>query len=247
MKHYGIIGCPLAHSFSKPFFNEKFRNEGIDAIYENYEIKNIDKLLEILASDPKLEGLNVTSPYKQKVLEFLDEMSPEVRAIGACNILKIEQGKGVFKIKGYNGDYMAFKQSIEPMLEKHHTGALILGTGGAAKTVELAMKELGYKTAIVSRYERPGTVNYNRLTIDDLKTFNVIINATPCGMYPHINECPPIPYEGIDRHTLMYDLIYNPDETLFLKKGREHGAVTKNGIEMHLLQAIESWNIWNRK
>lgn len=247
MKHYGIIGSPLAHSFSKPYFNEKFRNEGIDAAYENYEIPNISKLLEIIATDPLIEGLNVTSPYKQKVLEYLDEMSPEVRAIGACNILKIRQTKGIINIKGYNGDYIAFKQSIEPLIETYHTGALILGTGGAARTCELAMRELGMKTAIVSRYERPGTVNISRLTVDDLKTFNVIINATPCGMYPHISECPSIPYEGIDRHTLMYDLIYNPDETLFLRKGRERGAVTKNGIEMHLLQAMESWNIWNKE
>ena len=246
MKHYGIIGNPLIHSFSKPFFNEKFRNEGIDAVYENYELQNINKLLEVLASDPLIEGLNVTSPYKQKVLEFLDEMSPEVRTIGACNILKIKHNKGILSIKGYNGDYMAFKQSIEPLLEKHHKGALILGTGGAAKTVEIALKELGLQTVLVSRYERPGTLNYNRITADDMKSFNVIVNATPCGMYPNINECPNIPYEGVDRYTLMYDLIYNPDETLFLRKGREYGAVTKNGIEMHLLQAMESWNIWSK-
>lgn len=246
MNNYGIIGNPLQHSFSKAFFNEKFRNEHIDAYYENYEIPNISKLIEILASTPNLKGLNITSPYKEKVCEYLDEMSPEVRKIGACNILKIvKTGDNGIKMVGYNGDYIAFKQSIEPMIEKYHTGALILGTGGAAKTAQVAMNDLGIKTIMVSRYKRPGTVEYSRLTPDALKTYNIIINATPCGMVPNVTECPPIPYDGIDQHTLMFDMIYNPEETLFLRQGRRHGAVIKNGIEMHLLQANESWRIWN--
>ena len=247
MRAFGIIGHPLAHSFSKDFFNERFRNEKIDAVYENYDIDNIKKVVEILASNPNLEGLNVTSPYKEKIMEYLDEASPEVRKIGSCNVLKIAQGKGTMNIKGYNSDYIAFRQSIEPLLNKYHTGALILGTGGAAKTVELVLTELGLKTALVSRYQRPGTVAYENLKPEDLESYNVIVNATPCGMYPSVLDYPKIPYEGVNRHTLMYDLIYNPEETVFLYKGRQQGAVTKNGIEMHLLQAFESWRIWNEK
>ena len=247
MRKFGIIGHPLAHSYSKNFFNERFENEKIDAVYENYDIDNIKKIVEVLASNPTLEGLNVTSPYKEKVLEYLDEASPEVRAIGSCNVLKISHGKVSIHIKGYNSDYIAFRQSIQPLLNAHHTGALILGTGGAAKTAGLVLKELGLETAFVSRYQRPGNVTYDNLKPEDLETYNVIVNATPCGMYPNVLDYPKIPYEGVNRHTLMYDLIYNPDETAFLYKGRQRGAVTKNGIEMHLLQAFESWRIWNEK
>ena len=245
MDKYGLIGFPLGHSYSKNYFNEKFKNEHINAHYDNYEISQISKLIEVLASNPTLKGLGVTSPYKEKIVEYLDELSPEVRKIGACNSVKIQNQKGNLVLKGYNTDYIAFKNSIEPLLEPYHYGALILGTGGAAKAVHLALQELGLKTAFVSRYDRPGTVNYSRLRDEDLKAFNVIVNATPCGMYPNIAQYPDIPYEGIDNHTLMYDLIYNPDETMFLRKGREHGAVTKNGLEMMLLQAFESWKIWN--
>lgn len=246
MDKYGIIGYPLGHSYSKGYFNEKFRNEGIDAVYENFEINSINKIAEVLAQNPDLKGLNVTSPFKERIIEYLDETNPEVRKINACNVIKITRVKNSLNLKGFNSDYIAFRMSIEPLLEPYHQAALILGTGGAASAVQYALKELGLQTMLVSRYDRPGTVNYKMLKAEHLEDYNVIVNATPCGMYPKVNDCPNIPYEGIDNHTLMYDLTYNPEETLFLRKGRERGAITKNGIEMHLLQAFESWRIWNQ-
>lgn len=245
MEQYGIIGYPLGHSYSASYFSEKFKNEGINATYEKFEIEKIEKISEVITSHTNLRGFNVTSPYKEKIIEYLDELSPELRKIGACNVVKVTY-KGVTPfLTGYNTDYLAFKQSIAPMLEKHHKGALILGTGGAAKAVNLALTELGLKTSFVSRFDRPGTVNYKHLHADDLKEFNVIINATPCGMFPNTTECPNIPYEGIDNHTLMYDLTYNPEKTLFLHKGEQRGAVVKNGLEMWLLQAHATWAVWS--
>lgn len=246
MEQYGIIGHPLQHSFSAEYFNEKFRNESIDAIYNAFDIDRIEKVQEIIASHPTLGGLNVTAPYKEKIIEYLDELSPEIRKIGACNVIKVDRGGGgTPRLIGYNTDYIAFKQSITPMLESHHKAALVLGTGGAAKAVQLVMKELGIDAVLVSRYNRPGTVNYKNLTTDDLHTYNVIINATPCGMFPKSDDCPNIPYEGVNSHTLMYDLIYNPDITRFLYNGQRQGATIKNGLEMWLLQAEATWKIWN--
>ncbi len=246
MDIYGLIGYPLEHSFSISYFNEKFQNEGIKAQYVNFEIPTIENLQEIIASRPNLKGLNVTIPYKQKVISYLDYVSPEAIAIGAVNVIRVEhKGKDII-LKGYNSDVIGFTQSIEPLLEAFHKKALILGTGGAAKAINFGLKSLGLETIFVSRYERPGTVMYDNLTADDIREYNVIVNCTPCGMYPHTNECPNIPYEGIDNHTLLYDLIYNPDETMFMHKGRERGATVKNGLEMLLLQAFASWEFWTK-
>lgn len=246
MDIYGLIGYPLEHSFSISYFNEKFQNEGIRAKYLNFEIPSIENLQEILASTPNLKGLNVTIPYKQKVISYLDFVSPEARAIGAVNVIRVEhKGKEVI-LKGYNSDVIGFTQSIEPMLESFHKKALILGTGGAAKAINFGLKSLGLETVLVSRFERPGTVMYKNLTAEDIKEYNVIVNCTPCGMFPHTNECPDLPYEAMDSHTLLYDLIYNPDETMFMHKGREKGATVKNGLEMLLLQAFASWEFWNK-
>lgn len=246
MDIYGLIGYPLEHSFSISYFNEKFQNEGIRAKYVNFEIPTIENLQEILASTPNLKGLNVTIPYKQKVISYLDFVSPEARAIGAVNVIRVEhRGKEVI-LKGYNSDVIGFTQSIEPMLESFHKKALILGTGGAAKAIDFGLKSLGLETVFVSRFERPGTVMYKNLTPEDIQEYNVIVNCTPCGMFPHTNECPALPYEAMDSHTLLYDLIYNPDETMFMHKGRERGATVKNGLEMLLLQAFASWEFWNK-
>lgn len=245
MDKYGLIGFPLGHSFSKSFFNEKFQNEGIDAEYINFEIKGIDELPEVLATNPELRGLNVTIPYKEKVLSFLDYISVEARAIGAVNVIRVDHKGDDVVLKGYNSDVIGFTKSIEPLLETFHRKALILGTGGASKAINYGLKSLGLETVLVSRFKRPGTIQYKDITPDVVKEYNVIVNCTPSGMFPHYDECPDLPYEALDNHNLLYDLIYNPDETLFMKKGRERGAQTKNGLEMLLLQAFASWDFWN--
>ena len=240
MDKYGLIGYPLVHSFSISYFNEKFKNEGIDAVYENYEIPTIEQFPEIIDTNPQLRGLNVTIPYKEKVIGYLDAISPEANEIGAVNVIKItHKGKKVI-LKGYNSDVIGFTRSIEPLLDSFHKQALILGTGGASKAIEF-----GLKTMKVSRSVKPGTIRYEDITPEMMKDWNVIINCTPCGMYPHSDECPQLPYEAMDSHTLLYDLIYNPDETLFMKNGKANGAIVKNGLEMLLLQAFASWEFWH--
>ena len=247
MDKYGLIGYPLVHSFSISYFNQKFIDEKIDAVYENFEIPTIDLLPEVIDSNPDLRGLNVTIPYKQKVMPFLDAISQEAMAIGAVNVIKVIREGGKSRLKGYNSDVIGFTKSIESMLEKFHKKALILGTGGASKAVDYGLKSLGLETVFVSRYQRPGTIQYEDITPDIIKEYNVIVNCTPCGMYPHTEECPKLPYEAMDNRTILYDLIYNPDTTLFMKKGAEHGANTKNGLEMLLLQAFASWDFWHGK
>ena len=247
MDKYGLIGYPLGHSFSISYFNQKFADEGIDAVYENFEIASIDLLPEVLDMNPNLKGLNVTIPYKQKVMQFLDNISPEARAIGAVNVIKVKhEGKNI-KLTGYNSDVIGFTKSIEPMLERFHKKALILGTGGASKAIDYGLKSLGLETVFVSRYERPGTIQYEKITPEVIQEYNVIVNCTPLGMYPHTDECPLLPYEAMDNRTILYDLIYNPDETLFMKRGAAKGANVKNGLEMLLLQAFASWEFWHEK
>ena len=248
MDKYGLIGYPLGHSFSISYFNQRSQDEGINAVYENFEIPTIEALDEVLNLNPELKGLNVTIPYKEKVIPYLDSISPEARAIGAVNVIKVShEGKSV-KLKGYNSDVIGFTKSIEPMIEKKwHKKALILGTGGASKAINYGLRNLGLETVFVSRYERPDTIQYQNITPDIIREYNVIVNCTPLGMYPKTEECPQLPYEAMDSHTILYDLIYNPDETLFMKRGAEYGAQTKNGLEMLLLQAFASWEFWNEK
>ena len=247
MDKYGLIGYPLGHSFSMNYFNEKFENEGIDAEYINFEIPHIEDLTEILDTTPELKGLNVTIPYKEKVISYLDFISPEATAIGAVNVIKVEHKGNDVKLKGYNSDVIGFTRSIEPFLEPCHKKALILGTGGASKAINYGLKSLGLETIYVSRFERPGPIQYEKITPEVIKEYNVIVNCTPVGMYPHTDECPELPYEAMDSHTLLYDPIYNPDETLFMKKGKQHGATVRNGLEMLLLQAFASWDFWHQE
>lgn len=247
MDKYGLIGYPLGHSFSKNFFNEKFNNEGINAQYINFEIPSIEDLPEILASNPELKGLNVTIPYKQKVIDYLEELSPEAKAIGAVNVIRIIHKGKTNILKGFNSDVIGFTRSIEPMLEPLHKKALILGTGGASKAINYGLKSLGLQTLFVSRTPKSGAITYDEVSSEIIKEFNVIVNCTPLGMYPRTDTCPNLPYEAMDNHTILYDLIYNPDETLFLKKGKQFGANTKNGLEMLLLQAFASWDFWQGK
>ena len=246
MDKYGLIGYPLGHSFSKNYFNEKFENENIDAEYINFEIPSIDALPEVLATNPELRGLNVTIPYKEKVISFLDAVSPEARAIGAINVIKVEHKGNETILKGYNSDVIGFTKSIAPLLKRHNKKALILGTGGASKAIDYGLKSLGLETVKVSRYERPGTIQYSKITPEIIKEYNVIVNCTPCGMYPNIEECPELPYEAMTEKNILYDLIYNPDQTKFMKLGAKQGATVKNGLEMLLLQAFASWEFWNR-
>lgn len=248
MDKYGLIGYPLGHSFSISYFNQKFADEGINAKYMNFEIPSIDELPEVIAKHPELRGLNVTIPYKEKVMDFLDSISPEARAIGAVNVIRVTHEGNKTYLKGFNSDVIGFTQSIEPMIDKKwHKKALILGTGGASKAINYGLKALGIETVFVSRYERPGTIQYDKITPEVVKEYNVIVNCTPLGMYPHSDECPDLPYEAMDSHTILYDLIYNPDQTLFMRRGLEYGADVKNGIEMLLLQAFASWEFWNGK
>jgi shikimate dehydrogenase len=248
MDKYGLIGYPLGHSFSISYFNQKFADEGINAKYLNFEIPSIDELLEVIAKHPELKGLNVTIPYKEKVMNFLDSISPEARAIGAVNVIKVTHEGNKTHLKGFNSDVIGFTQSIEPMLDKKlHKKALILGTGGASKAINYGLKALGLETVFVSRYERPGTIQYEKITPEVINEYNVIVNCTPLGMYPHTDECPNLPYEAMNSHTILYDLIYNPDQTLFMRRGAEYGADVKNGLEMLLLQAFASWEFWNGK
>lgn len=246
MRKFGIIGYPLGHSFSPSYFNEKFQNENIDAHYDKFEIPVITDLQAILDYTPELCGFNVTIPYKEKVMSYLDSVSPEARAIGAVNVVKIshkENGKPY--LEGFNSDVIGFSRSIKPLILPHHKKALILGTGGASKAVNYGLRQLGLETLLVSRSQKNNTIQYEQITPAILEEYTVIINCTPCGMAPHFDDCPPLPYESLTPRHLLYDLIYNPDETLFLKKGAKQGCTTKNGLEMLLLQAEAGWEIWN--
>ena len=245
MDKYGLIGYPLGHSFSRDFFNEKFRNEGIDAEYVNFEIPDISRFPEILTENPDLRGLNVTIPYKEKIISYMDTLSEEARQIGAVNVVRVSERKGQTYLKGFNSDVIGFTRSIEPLLEPKHKKALILGTGGASKAIRYGLEQLGLEYRLVSHTPREGVWSYNQLTPETMQEYTVIVNCTPVGMYPHPDACPPLPYEAIGHDHLLYDLVYNPEETLFLRKGRGQGAITKNGLEMLLLQAYAGWEFWH--
>lgn len=247
MKRYGLIGYPLGHSFSKNFFNEKFHSENIDAEYVNFEIPTIKDFNKIIKANPTLCGLNVTIPYKEQVIGYLDELDKDAAAIGAVNVIKIERIKGKTRLTGFNSDVMGFTQSIESLLEPHHKKALILGTGGASKAINYGLHKLGLETKFVSRSKRnENTITYDDITPEIMEEYKVIVNCTPTGMYPKADECPNIPYDLLTPEHLLYDLLYNPDTTLFMKNGSDRGAIVKNGLEMLLLQAFGAWDIWNK-
>lgn len=247
MKKYGLIGYPLKHSFSIGYFNEKFSSEGIDAEYVNFEIPAINDFIEVIEENPDLCGLNVTIPYKEQVIPFLDELDPDTAKIGAVNVIKIIRQKAKVKLVGYNSDIIGFTQSIQPLLQPHHRKALILGTGGASKAVYHGLKKLGIEGVFVSRTRKTeDMLTYEDLTPEIIQEHTVIVNCTPLGMYPKVDFCPDIPYQELTPNHLLYDLLYNPNVTLFMKKGEEQGAVTKNGLEMLLLQAFAGWEIWNK-
>ena len=242
MKKYGLIGFPLSHSFSKKYFTEKFRSESIEnVVYELFPLENIGMLQDLLNSEPLLHGLNVTIPYKQEVMKYLDILSPVVEEINACNCIKIVEGKLI----GYNTDVIGFEKSLKKKLKIHHKNAIILGTGGAAKAVEFVLRKNGISYIQVSRNKSETAVSYEELTPEIISTHNLIINTTPLGMYPEIDAAPNIPYSCISKSHYLFDLVYNPSETLFLKQGRVLGADTENGADMLVDQAEASWEIWN--
>lgn len=245
-KLYGLLGYPLVHSFSQNYFNQKFEAENIDAEYINFEIPDVGMLMEVVAENENLNGLNVTIPYKEQVIPFLDEIDPAASEVGAVNVIKFIRGKDGLRLKGYNSDIIGFTDSIKSLLKPHHQSALVLGTGGAAKAVSYSLRKLGLEVQLVSRRKSANTLVYEELTKNDLKTHKVIVNTTPLGMYPNVDTCPDIPYRYLTSQHLCYDLIYNPDETLFLKNSRLAGAQVKNGLEMLLLQAFASYSIWNQ-
>ena len=248
MKLYGLIGYPLQHSFSAKFFNEKFSRENIDAEYLNFEIEHIFELRKILVFNPHLKGLNVTIPHKEAVIAFLDEISPVAKEIGAVNVIKIERGFGDtygYKLTGHNTDYIGFKNSIAPLIQPElHRKALVLGTGGASKAVCKALDSLGIAWTYVSRNPKEGALTYDTLTPEIVAEHNVIVNTTPLGTFPNVEACPNIPYSALTSQHLLFDLVYNPSETTFLKKGKQIGATAKNGAEMLELQALAAWEIW---
>ncbi len=245
MDKYGLIGDKLGHSFSKNFFNEKFENENVDAEYLNFEIPSIEELKAVLDTNPELKGLNVTMPYKQQIIPYLNDITKEAKEIDAVNVVKVTRKKGKIYLKGYNSDVIGFRNSLKPLLEPCHKKALILGTGGASKAVAYGLKSLGLEYQYVSRAKKDECITYEEITPEVVDEYKVIVNCTPLGMYPNFETCPQLPYSALNNRNLLYDLIYNPDETLFLSKGRAQGAITKNGLEMLLLQAYASWEFWN--
>ena len=217
-KIYGLIGYPLTHSFSQNYFNQKFRNENIDAEYVNFEIPDIGDLMEVIREHPNLHGLNVTIPYKEQVIPYLDEIDEDAAEIGAVNVIKFIRNKNTIKFKGYNSDIIGFCDSIAPLLTPTRNKALILGTGGAAKAVYHGLKKLGVDPVFVSRSKQEGMLTYGDLSNEVMAEYKIIVNTTPLGMYPHMDECPNIPYQCLTKEHLCYDLLYNPDVTLFMKR-----------------------------
>jgi shikimate dehydrogenase len=246
MKTYGLIGYPLSHSFSKKYFSEKFEKENIENCrYNNYSIESVGLITDILKKDKTLAGFNVTIPYKEEILKYLHELDDDATEIGAVNTIKVLDGGR--KLKGFNTDAWGFAQSIKPYLNETHKAALILGTGGASKAVEYVLKKEGIKCLYVSRNPGDHRITYSELNEKLMHEHTVIVNCSPLGMYPHTESYPGIPYEFIGRNHLLYDLIYNPPETAFMKKGKENGAVTVNGLKMLHLQAEKAWEIWNNE
>lgn len=243
MRRFGLIGYPLSHSFSKKFFSEKFKKENLtDCLYENYPLPSIDLLPHLMKETENLEGLNVTIPHKEAVIPFLNELDAPAKNIGAVNCIRIKNNRS----KGFNTDILGFEQSLKPLLKTPHTHALILGTGGASKAVAYVLSRLHIPFQYVSRTKKQGQLIYGELNKEIIQHNKLIINTTPLGTSPDVQFYPEIPYQFISEEHLLFDLIYNPAETLFLQKGKSRGASVKNGYEMLILQAEASWDIWNR-
>ncbi len=260
MKKYGLIGFPLTHSFSKKYFTEKFEREKIkDAEYELFPLEHIKDLQDMLDMHPDIRGLNVTIPHKVNVLKYLDWIEHDARTAGAVNCIRVIAESPIlasflgevgvsghdFRLEGFNTDIYGFETSLKPLITDEHETALVLGDGGAARAVKCALDNLGINMTVVTRKPTPKGILFKDLKPYHIKRHKLIINTTPLGTAPNFDECPPIPYEALTPGHLLYDLVYNPEKTLFLKKGEEQGAKIKNGYEMLTLQAEKSWDIWN--
>lgn len=243
MHRLGLLGKDISYSFSRGYFKTKFEAEQLPLTYENFDIENISMFPKLLQDNPDISGLNVTIPYKEQVIPFLDKLDKKAKKIGAVNTITIDS-KG--KLKGYNTDCYGFKNSIKPLLKKHHKKALILGTGGASKAIAYTLKKQNIKFDYVSRTNKSNVkFTYDTLTIEDIKDHKIIINCSPVGTHPNVNDCPNIPYDGVTNQHILYDLIYNPEETKFLRLGKTQGAQICNGLKMLELQAEKSWRIWD--
>lgn len=241
-RRFGLVGKNISYSFSQGYFSEKFKRESIpNASYENFDLATILEIEQVYKT-PDLAGLNVTIPYKEAILTRLDELSDVAKAIGAVNTIQFDGQRRI----GHNTDVVGFRQSLEPLLQKQHQKALLLGTGGAAKAVQFVLKQLGIEVLVVSRNPRQGQISYAELSMEIIQEYLIIVNCTPLGTYPKIEECPDIPYDLIGSEHLLYDLIYNPSQTRFLQLGRARGARVKNGLEMLEKQAEAAWEIWNQ-
>lgn len=241
---YGLVGKNISYSFSKDYFSKKFAENDLTGYsYDNFDIHDISEFPEIIKNNPNLKGLNVTIPYKESIIPFLDKLSDKASKIGAVNTIKFTK-KG--KLKGYNTDCFGFQKSLQPLLQPHHKKALILGTGGASKAVAFVLDQLGILYTFVSREANENSIDYHRINATTFDNYQIIINCTPMGTSPNITDCPAIPYEYFTSRHIAFDLIYNPSETLFLQKAKSNGAVTKNGLEMLIFQAEKAWKIWNK-
>jgi len=245
MRKFGLLGKDISYSFSKSYFKQKFEEESItDAIYQNFDIEDISAFPHIIKDNDHISGINVTIPYKQSVIPFLDKLHKKAKKIGAVNTIKITK-KG--KLIGYNTDCYGFQKSLKPYLKLHHKKALILGTGGASKAIAYTLKTLGIKYTYVSRKASVRAISYTDLSNKIIENHQIIINCTPLGTSPKIDACPDIPYDAISDKHILFDLIYNPEETKFLSLGKQNNAIIINGLNMLKLQAEKSWSIWNSK
>lgn len=245
MKIYGLVGFPIGHSFSSKYFTEKFQSEKVDATYHNFQMEDVQELSEILKNNHNIAGLNITIPHKTNIFAFLNEVDETAKAIGAVNVVKACKTNDGYHLKGYNTDVIGFENSLVPQLKPTHKKALVFGTGGASKAVIYVLKKLGIQYKYVSRTQGKGQFTYKDITHEIVSEYTLLINCTPLGMSPKQNLCPDIPYNSITQNHYLFDLIYNPEQSIFLKRGADKGADTKNGLDMLHLQADAAWEIWN--
>lgn len=245
MRLFGLIGKPLGHSFSSSYFGDKFKRLAINAEYHNYPLENLEDINDLIRNEDRLEGLNVTLPYKEDILAFLDYIDPLAKAIGAVNVIKLRRIDNRIQLFGYNTDILGFKASLSSRLVTGIKKALVLGTGGAALAVIHGLMDMGIEYSMVSRNPKEDMLGYKDLGAEIFKEYKLIINTTPLGMYPDLEFAPEIPYNQLTENNILYDLVYNPTETLFMKKGKERACITIGGLEMLHMQAEEAWRIWN--
>jgi shikimate dehydrogenase len=246
MRKFGLIGYPLGHSFSRKYFTEKFRNEGIsDSVYDNYPITDISQLKELVSGDPELCGLNVTIPYKSEVLRFLDFIDKEASEIGAVNVIKISRRGGRVFLSGFNSDVTGITDSLNPYFKNNLNHAMVLGTGGSSRSVCFVLKKMGARITMVSRESRADVISYCDITPELIADIQLIVNSTPLGMYPAIEGKPDLDYSLLGKKHTLFDLVYNPELTAFLDSGLKQGCTIVTGLKMLHSQAERAWEIWN--